>query len=195
MQWACAESWIGVLKIIISSFLNSCGTDEKTMAKREATWTHLLSPRTCLSNTQFPTKSGWENKVFGSGKPRLQDVPSFHKWMDRSMRQMTIEANDIHQKMSCLGKWRKYTDSYTKATTHNDLLPTSHPDCRGAWGSKGCDLTKGSRRGRTKAVKFQRTCTYYVGEPGLDLAPVWYLPSGNLASEWKLRGPDATSRP
>ena len=89
MQWACAESWIGVLKIIISSFLNSCGTDEKTMAKREATWTHLLSPRTCLSNTQFPTKSGWENKVFGSGKPRLQDVPSFHKWMDRSMRQMT----------------------------------------------------------------------------------------------------------
>lgn len=85
MQWACAESWIGVLKIIISSFLNSCGTDEETMAKWAATWTHLLSPRTCLSNTQFPTKSGWENKVLGSEKPGLQDVPSFHKWMERSM--------------------------------------------------------------------------------------------------------------
>lgn len=54
---------------------------------------------------------------------------------------------------------------------------------------------QGVQGGRTKAVQLQKARTYYVAETSQTwvLCDTW--PPGNLVSEWKLRGPDAMSRP
>ena len=86
---------------------------------------------------------------------------------------------------------------YIYIHTHNSWWAAPHflPWLRKSLRFKRLWFDQGFKAWQDQGSLAPKTRTYYVAETGLDLGPVWYLPLGNSASEWKLRGPDAMSRP